>query len=201
MALITTAVLKQDYLKNLQGNNEDGRLTDLIAVVGTLFAEHCNFHLFNRTAPTLESASYTIYTQGSESDGEVLLLPIYPATAVASVYVDTLRQYGASTLRSASDYELVEESELWVKTSGSLGAWPSARRSVKVTLTAGLTAVPPHVRHAAGLQIAHWMANNDLVGKLSLGVESATAAARSLGLLPEVEQALQKLVLPLGWVG
>lgn len=201
MSLISAAVLKQDHLKNLDGTEEDTHLASLIAAVGSVFAEHCNFHLFNAAAPSMESASYTIYLAGNPRNRAVLLLPIYPVTAVASVYADPLRQYAAGTLRAAGDYELVDQSELWVTTSGSLGAWPTAPRSVKVACTAGLTAIPDSLRLAAGLQIAHWYTNQELVGKISLGVEATTASARALGLLPEVRQLLQRFVLPLGWVG
>lgn len=127
-ALITVEEAKE-YLK-ITGAGDDAILGALINSVSEWV---CRF-----VGRNLLSASYVEYYSGDGSPG--LMLNHYPVTAVASIYEDTLRVFGADT-------EIVVATNVMIrKEAGILQAWNLksnwgiGNANIKVSYTAGYTA-------------------------------------------------------------
>ena len=202
MALMTAAEARL-YLPSLTGTALDADLVTLIARFDAAAAEWCGFPEAPGgtvgAANTLESASYVLYLDGPDpSDSALLWLGVWPVTASASIYSDAIREYGSDTLVASSDYTL-HGSEGLVELSADSGeSWSTRRRAIKATITAGFSTVPSALKHATGLQVAHWFRNRGIIGQKSISQRGTSTTVQDLTLLPEVTQILQSYACPSG---
>jgi hypothetical protein len=96
---------------------------------------------------------------------------------------------------SSSDYEVDNESGIVVLKSG---AWTSGRRNLKVTYSAGYTAIPEDLAMAATRQVIEEFNKSPQSGKGKLGLEGSTDAAGGAatflpdGFLPFVETIMER---------
>jgi hypothetical protein len=158
---IVTAAQARAYIPSQSGTGLDtSTFEPLVEAADQALAAYCRFPLTaSGTERTLATGSYTLYIDGP--GGEVLRLPIRPVTAVASIYDDPDRVYGADTLVASGDYDLIQEDGVvLLKTTATHGRWTSGgRRAVKVACTAGFAvgaSAPDFIRHAVALLVAHW---------------------------------------------
>ena len=206
MALMTAAEARV-YLR-ISGTAEDTTIETLISRFDSLAAAWCGFPAAPGGAvaapPTLESASYTLYLDGPTLDPLTLDLCVRPVSAVASIYDDPLRAYGSDELVASGDYNLHGASGLVILTHDSTqGQWSTGYRAIKATVTAGWASgdAPTTIKHACGLQVAHWWRGRDSVGKTSVSQAGTSVSLRPLTLLPEVMQALGPFMLMGGSYG
>ena len=200
MALMTAAEARV-YLR-ISGTAQDADIEALIARFDAIAAGFCGFPMAPggtiASPPTLESASYTLYLDGPTLDPLTLDLGVRPVSAVASIYDDSLRAYEAAELVDSGDYTVHGASGLVILSHDSTqGQWSSGYRSIKATVTAGWSsgAAPTSIKHACGLQVAHWWRGRDSVGKKTVSQGGTSVSILPLSLLPEVLQALGPYVL------
>jgi hypothetical protein len=83
-----------------------------------------------------------------------IVVPHYPITAVAHLYVDSAREFGANT--EITDYQIDAESGIIRLYSG---VFPDARGVVKLECTAGILATDPRwqVLQGACMELVRWV--------------------------------------------
>jgi len=81
------------------------------------------------------------------------------------------------------------------------GAWSPTPRSIKVTMTAGFSTVPAEVKHACGMQVAHWWQSRDHVGRTKISQGGGSIDVATMSLLPEVRRALSPWRHAASWIG
>ena len=205
MALMTAPEARV-YLPSIGGTAIDSDLVTMIARFDAVAADWCGFPEAPGgtvgAAKTLESASYVLYLDGPDpSDSSLLYLDIWPVTAIASIYSDPIREYGAATLVAASDYTLFGAQGLVELSANSGETWSTRKRAIKATITAGFSTVPSDLKHAAGIQVAHWFRNRGVIGQKSISQRGTSTTVSGLSLLPEVKQVLATYMLPGGSIG
>lgn len=152
MALTSVSNVKTKL--GISGTGEDTLLTALVAQADAMIKRWCD--------RAIESATFTEYPQGYGS--RMLRLQEQPVTSITSVYVDSQRQFAASTLLDASQYTLVNNALIRVG-----GVWPASRENrfgllydaqvpsvgvIKVTYVAGYVTVPSDIVAAADMLVA-----------------------------------------------
>ena len=206
MALLTAAEARV-YLPALSGTAEDSTLDTLIARVGAAVARYLGYPPATVGAnPTVESASYTLYSGphlgGVEvsEDGRRLYLPVRPLTAIASIYDDPNEEYGAATLLGSSDYAIVgDDGEVRLKPLATWGGFSDVPFSVKIACTAGYTSVPAEINHAAGLTVAHVYARRAAAGGESIDASGTRIAFERVNLPTPAREVLDQLRSARGW--
>ncbi len=198
MALIT-AEQARAYLPSLTGTAEDTKLDTLIARVGAQLARWCGYPPPSASgSPTMESTSYTRYLDGP--GGRKLQLPIWPVTAIASIYDDPDLDFGADTLVDSGDYSLINGAagEVLLTSTAEHGAWGEEEGCIKVTFTAGFTTVPEDLKGIA-CEAVKWIWNRrTLQGKTSTTASGAQVSkeADNGQLPPHILAALTPFKLP-----
>ena len=146
---LTTRALVQSYI-----NNSDSGLNTIIDTILAAVEARILAHLGR-----LRIESGTVTNEYHDGDGrsDGLLLNEWPATAITSVY-----WWDGTTadLVAATDYVLDSAAQdsagilLYTPDAGAPQPWPSGRRNIRVTYTAGYSAVPAALQFAATIQVA-----------------------------------------------
>lgn len=155
--------------KNVTDAAHDAEIVRLIPVVDAFIEAYCE-----RTV-----AQGTVVEYHSTEPGQTsVLLRRPPVTAIASLYDDPLRSYGAGTLVAATDYVL---------TNGDAGilTFPTYRtaggvHNLKITYTGGYTAAQLKLLEQAAIELI-WLARDKGDGAL-LGLSSKSIADGSITL-------------------
>ncbi len=205
MPLITPADLKGRYLRGLAASatGEDAWLEVLMSNAIEAIARYLGYAPPSAGASaTLESTTYT----GLRFDtygGDHVSLPCGPITAIASVYDDPLRQFGADTLLASTDYEITPGTfdGIDLLPEGEWGAWSDTPKAGKVTCTAGYATLPASLKHAICLAVAHWYSLPDRLGQQSQNSGGATLSWRAEDLPVVVQQMLQPFMLTIQLTG
>lgn len=200
MAIMTAAEARL-YIRGITGTAEDTTISTLIARADAVFAAYIGLPAPAVGGnPTLEDTSHTIYIDGPGGLG--LQLPFLPVQSVTSIHDDPDRNYASTELVAASDYTVFgDEGLVQLKDASIHGSWSKTTRAIKVIAVIGWTTVPEAIKHAAGLQVAHWFQGRDHVGRTSVAQGGGTINVNDLGLLAEVTQALQPYRQASVWVG
>lgn len=197
MALITVAQAKEHIpLLTADSTAEDSRLTTIIGRVGRVFARYCGYPPATVGAnPTMESASYVLHLDGP--GGQELRLPVWPVTAVTSIYDDPDRNYTSSYLVSSSDYD-TEGSEglVILRPNATHGAWSTSRRAIKATFTGGYSTVPDDLALAACLMTRHVWDLKNTQGRGSVSQGEQNAQLRPETIPDVVREVLEPFRLP-----
>ncbi len=192
MALITAAEAR-DLLPGLTGTGEDTLLGTLIDSVGALFARVCGYPPATvGAAPTMESASYTLYVDAPCLESTALLdIGVRPVTAVANMYVDISRVYGADTeITEGTDFEILgEEGQLLLITTGS-GAWATGLRANKIVCTAGFATVRDDLKHACKVAVKDLWELRSRQGVASRSRGGSTFSARDEQIVRDIAREL-----------
>jgi len=198
---IMTAEQARLYIRAIQGSAEDSTISTLVARADSVFASFIGLPAPTTGGnPTLEDTAHTLYLDGP--GGQALQLPYMPIQSITSIHDSTDRTYGSGDLVAGSDYDLFgSEGLVYLKDSSVHGSWSGTTRAIKVIATIGWTAVPEAIQHAAGLQTAFWFKNRDQVGYSSINQGGGSVSIAALGLLPEVQEALQPYRQASTWVG
>jgi hypothetical protein len=157
VALLTAAQARV-YLPAITGTAQDTTIETLILSIGEAFALRCGYPPASvGVAATMESTSYTLRFAGR--GGRDLTLPVWPVTAVASVYDDpTDLDHAAASLVASSDYSLRQDgarSYLHLSATSVLGTWSKdVEGAIKCSFTAGFTTVPAKLQSLAGEALA-----------------------------------------------
>lgn len=220
MALLSVSTLRTRHLPEVldTDSNATSVLTALLAAAEDLAAAEIGYPAAPSAAggalvaATWASRAYVFHLAGS-SDGERLVLPVAPVTAISSVVLSEDADWfddGSlppdAEVVASTDYrkELLKNGcRLWVRASGDLGAWSSAPQSVRVICTAGYAneaALPPGVADA----VYRWCA--DLYQQRRVRVEESVSqngtsqTLRALGIPADVKATLLPYTL-LGRLG
>lgn len=200
MALLTAAQARL-YIPQLAGTSEDSNLDLLIGRLHRVFAWYLGF-MPNAPGnnPSLETTTYTMYMDGP--GGQALRLPYIPVQSVTSIHDDPERVYGSEDLVASGDYELFgDEGLVMLKNAGTHSVWSSSKRAIKIVFVAGYSTVPGPIVHAGGLQIAHWWAARNHIGKSNVSQGGGSSSLATLELLPEVKEALAPYRMPSRFIG
>ena len=189
MAIMTAAEARL-YVRGITGTGEDSNLSTLISRADAVFASFLGLPPASAgAAATLEDTTITLYLDGP--GGQELRLPYGPILSVTSILDSDVRLYSSADLVAASDYELYgDESLIRLTDTSSHGYWSTTRRAIKVAAVIGFSTIPEDIKHAAGLQVAHWFQGRDHVGRKSISQGGGALTVNGLDLLPEVKQAL-----------
>lgn len=154
MALLSVSTLKTRHLPDVSDEDTGATtvLTALLAAAEQMAAVWLGYPAAASSAggalvhATWDSRAYVLFLSGS-SDGQRLVVPVVPVTAITSVYLshdaDWLSDGSLPTDAeevAATDYRverLINGCRLHVRPSGDLGAWPRFAHSVRVILTGG----------------------------------------------------------------
>ena len=192
MALLTAAQARALYVPSLTSVS-DTDLDTAIARVEVVLASWLGWPSpTDGGPPALAASTHTIYLDGpSESDRAVLVLPLWPVTAIASIYDDELLAYGASTLVASTAYVLDKSRGRVRLLPTATHAWSTAPMAIKVTCSAGFATTDPHAVEAVGRQLSHQWTLKDVQGRVSQSaggrsttyVPAAQVCAEARGLL------------------
>lgn len=197
MALITTSEAKS-MIPMLSGSGDDSLISTLITVTDRMIAQHLGYPPATAgSASTAESTSYTLYLDGP--GGRELTIPIWPVTSITSIYDSVDRRYAAADLVASTDYTLVEGQNGLVELDWDAqhGTFSEARRSIKVTFTAGWATVPEDIKHAAKLTVRHLWGHRQTAGKTTEGINGLNTSYVDPTSLPkEAKDILAPYRLP-----
>lgn len=138
MALLSSTTLRTRHVPDVQSADTTAvaQLDALLAAAERAAAAYLGYP---GAAPSWGSTTYTLRIE-AQGDAGKLYLPVAPVTAIASIYQDTLMQFGASTAVASTEYEQEDTRHgpiLHLLPTGTVGAWSTVRRAIKVTCTAG----------------------------------------------------------------
>ncbi len=153
MALLTAAEARSQ-IPELTGTAEDTLIDTLIAAVGVTLAAWCGYPPATAGgSPTLESTSYTEFLDGP--GGRELRVPVYPLTAIASIYDDPAWTWGAADLVASGDYAISDGRTglVLLGETSTHGTWSRSRRSIKIAFTAGFATIPGDIKRAAAIAV------------------------------------------------
>ena len=189
MAIMTAAEARL-YVRGITGTGEDSNLSTLISRADAVFAAYVGLPPASAGGvATLEDTTITLYLDGP--GGQELRLPYAPILSVTSIHDSDDRLYTSADLVASGDYELYgDESLIRLKDDSAHGYWSTERRAIKIAAVIGFSTVPEDIKHAAGLQVAHWFQGRDHVGRKSISQGGGSITVNGLELLPEVKQAL-----------
>lgn len=197
MAIITPAEARV-LIPGLTGTAEDATLDVLIARAGQMMAMWCGYPRASATsAPTMESTTYVLDLDGP--GGRDLVVPVWPLTAVTSIYDDPAGDFGADTLVDAADYAILDGTRgvVRLRSTSVHGAWSTGSRTIRVTCTAGYTAPDAALQHACAMVVKHLWSLRRVQGAVSASQGGASTAREDAALLPrEAVDALWPYVLP-----
>ena len=178
-------------------------LSALIARAGVALARHCGYPPATvGGAPTLESATYTLFSgdyQLRRFSGRVLIIDTYPVTAIASIHDDPDEEYGSADLVSSSDYvQRGDQGEVIVlKLDAIHGGWSHGERAIKAVITAGYASVPADVEAAAIEYVLHLLDLRDRRGVSNVSTpDGLNTSYRDETIPAHVAQLLEPYLLP-----
>jgi hypothetical protein len=112
-----------------------------------------------------------VLTQDLDGSGrEKLIVPTYPINSVTSLYQDSARAFGVSTLLTEGTDFLVYSDEGFLV--NLYGVWPEGRKTIRLTWPGGLTTVDERLQDAA-IECVSW--NLKRFRGSSIGVRSISA--------------------------
>lgn len=200
MALITAAQARE-RIPSLEGSTSDTLLDTMIAALGAAFARYCEYPAASVGGnPTMESASYTRYLDGSGT--RELVLDVWPVTAITSIEDDPTEDFDGSTyLVTASDYgsgaREGNRGLVLLKATASHGVWNEGRRNIKAAFTAGFSTVPNDLQEIAKMAARDaWEARNHQGKKSQSQGDTSTTWNDDDFLTAPVRRALAPFRLP-----
>jgi hypothetical protein len=197
---VATAAQARVYIRGLTGTSEDTVIDTLLARADSVMASYLGMPAATVGGdPTLEDVAHTLILDGPA--GVELRLPFYPVQSVTSVHDSADRSYGAADLIDAADYTVHgAEGIIRLDDDGSTGSFSGGRRAIQVVAVIGWATIPGAIVHAACIQAAHWFNARDHIGRSSVSQQGGSISVATLGLLPEVIEALAPYRLPVSWV-
>lgn len=162
----------KDHLRiEREDATQDDDLRELLSAAVAYLQDVCHIQLIN--------TQYKAYWDRFPSCGERLRVPLWPVVTIDSLtYYDT---DGVS--QTISDYQSDLVSAPATLRPAIYEVWPDTQcekvNAVTLTFTAGYgtaaTSIPPMVRHAIKLLVAHWYRNREsvLIGAISKPIEFA----------------------------
>lgn len=126
----------------ISGAEHDSLLNSLIPAVSEAIENYCR----RRFA---QESLVEYYDGGSFS----IILARFPVLSIDSVYTDPSGQLNPGTLISSDSYVLYPDPGLLILHSGK---FPSGKRAVKVSYTAGYATIPDDLKQSATMLVSAW---------------------------------------------
>ena len=201
MALITAAEAREHL--HITGTDEDALLTILIGVAGEAMARFCRYPAASAgAAPTMESTSYTQRIDGP--GGRDLTFPVWPLTAISSIYDDPTLDYSdAAYLVASADYAIIDGSEGLIRlaSTSSWGNWSTGIQHIEVQATAGYATPREDLKYACRVAVRKLWDLRSTQGKESVSQRGTSTTYSEPAWLPiETQMALWGYVLPVGLI-
>lgn len=142
-ALLSATTFRTQYLPGVSAADSDSvtRITAILARAEERVVAFLGYPLQSGATVAAWSTGAYVLRLGFRTPVRTrLALPVHPVTAIASVYQDTDKAFGATTLIASGDYEqenLPNGAYLHLLPTGSTGAWYTGDREIKVSCTAG----------------------------------------------------------------
>ena len=136
-------------------------MSELILHAGIILARWCGYPPATPgAAPTMESTTYTLYSQTQQlvvRSGRELVIEPYPVTAIASIHDDPDEEYTGADLVAGTDYNQrgLHGEIVRLKSDSLHGGWSRSQNAVRVVCTAGFTSIPDDLEHAATELVLH----------------------------------------------
>lgn len=192
MALLT-ATQARVYLAYLD-SSEDALVETMVARATSVLAAWCGWPRNDAGGQTFEASAYTFYLDGpTDEDAQEVAVPVWPLVSVTSVYDDPERAYGASTLVSSGDYDVdLQAGRVILKPASTLGAFSTARRALKVTVSAGYSSAPADLAQALGMMTKHLLELRHTQGASSVDTGDGSSSRRD----EDIPAAVKQLLIP-----
>lgn len=178
-------------------------LSALITRAGVAIARHCGYPPASAgAAPTMESATYTLYSGYPtlrRQDGRTLIVEPYPVTSITSIHDDPDEEYGSSELVASSDYvQRGDHAEIIIlKIDATHGGWSRGTRAVKCVFVAGFTSIPGDLETAAIEYVLHLLNLRDRRGVSNVSTpDGLNTSYRDETIPAHVAQLLEPYLLP-----
>ena len=144
MALTTVARVKTEIGLKADDSQNNAKIAELIERVSSVISGECG--------RTFEYQQFTEYFNGDGASGTVNLTH-YPfdSSAAFSLYDDTERAYGASTLIATADYIIDDDTGI-LTLDGNL-TFSRGKRNIKVTYYGGYKVIPQDLEMAAIMRV------------------------------------------------
>ena len=179
-ALATVNEVKR-FLGVIAGSSDDDDvIEEIINGNSTLFESYCNCKF--------TASDYTEYHSKKNYDSGKLFLKKTPINSVASIYEDSDRAFGESTLISSSDYGVVDE--LYVEyydTSFSRGM-----NTIKITYNAGHSTIPSDISSACIMESSRLFKRRKEIDISAKSLPDGSASMFTGSFLPQVTETLKK---------
>jgi len=141
--MIVTLAIAKGYI-GVSVSTEDTEIAQIINDAGAAMEAFCSRNL--------ESATVIEYLSG---DGTRTLLVREPAEGITSIYVDSTRAWGATSLVSSADYQHITGRDGTGRVIEYLdNVWGSGQRNIKATYLAGYAAMPDDIERACLVEVA-----------------------------------------------
>ena len=194
MALVTNTVLKE-YLPEIQGTGADSELTALIGRVESAIANYLGFPIADSaSAPSLDSATYTIYLDGpTYSDNLNLNIPLRPLSSITSIHTDPDQEYGSDTLIAASTYTIdLNLGRVYLKPNSATKVFDYGFRAIKVICVAGYSSgtAPGGLLHAICVWASQMQRNKTAQGKETISQRTGNITLSPKSIPLEVKEML-----------
>ena len=197
MALLTPLEAR-DWIPTITSTGDDARLTSVIARAESAIAAFCLWPTTDAGIYSLESAAYTFYLDGSDPKwpGE-LLVPVRPLISVTSVFDDPDLLYPAADEVPAAERFVDLSAGRIILYPSSTHTYSTARRAIRVRVTAGYATAPEWLKTAIGEVVqANWNRRHT-AGKMntSQGGANQSLAAVVTHIPPSAVSLLQSAII------
>ena len=207
MAILTAAEVRE-FVPALTGTTDDTLLNKLIASVGAAIAAYLGYPRVSATVDaTIESTTYTLYSGGYGGrvvvDGDRLIFPVRPITAVTSITDDPDQGYGAGYLVASGDYTFdVVDGVVRALPTGSHGAWSAQPYAIKAVVVAGwaTASIPTDVLMAARLTVRHWYELRSRGPSTQISAEGVSVSPQDIAIPSQAKALLDGYRLASAWV-
>lgn len=194
MALVTASVLKT-YLPEIQGTALDTELNSLLTRIESEIGRFLGFPIPDvGQSPTLDAVAYTFYLDGPSTwNSRVLQLPIFPVSAITNIYVDSNRDYGASSIVAAGEYDLDIQKGICILKETSSKTWEKGYRYIKVMCSGGWSSSPADLEHAICILASIAQRSKSNAGKKSISQRGSTITLSPRTIPDEVKEIIYPL--------
>lgn len=194
MPMVTVSTLKQ-YLPEITGDTAN---TDLEALLDRVEAATARYMGWGKpdtlASPRMLSTTYTFYLDGpTNTNPQVLQLPMRPVQSITSIHSDIDRQYGSATLIDSATYTLDQyKGQVILNPITATDIFERGYRAIKVVCQAGYanSYLPADLEHGICVWASQLHRNKATQGKESITQRAATISISPKNMPDEVKEIL-----------
>lgn len=201
--LIVPADLEPHAPGFVAADAEAGKVQRAIRIAEAQVAKFCGWPRIGSSAPSMESATRTLYLDGPRlADSAELALPVWPVSSVTTVHQSVTEVWDSASLVASSAYTLLPEFGRIRLLPTANAAWYAGRRQIRVVFVAGWTSesvqTEPDLVDAIARLAAHTLTVSRGGRQESASRAGGSVQYRSRRMPADVRQLLVDYMLPQG---